>query len=104
MPDRSGAWTWSSCPTDPRWSAGSSSPDKSAAFKVRRVERGGQRSAAVTVTDLGANRNSGYPRLARRGQELMFAWTGTGDSLRVETAVARLPLKEVISLRAWTHS
>ena len=64
---------------------------RSAAFKVRRVERNGQRSAAITVTDLGERRNSGYPRLARHGQELIFAWTGTGDRLRVETAVARLP-------------
>jgi hypothetical protein len=64
---------------------------KSTAFRVRRIERGGQRSPAITVTDLGERRNSGYPRLARRGQELVFAWTGTGDRLRVETAVARLP-------------
>lgn len=63
----------------------------SAVFKVRRIQRNGQRSAAVTVTDLGARRNSGYPRLARGGQELIVAWTGTGDRLRVETAVARLP-------------
>ncbi|MCU1385704.1 MAG: hypothetical protein JWL71_4401 [Acidobacteria bacterium] len=61
------------------------------AFKVRRVEANGQRSAAFTVTDLGDRRNSGYPRIARRGHELIFAWTGTGDHLRVETAVARLP-------------
>jgi hypothetical protein len=62
-----------------------------ATYKVRRVERSGQRSAAVAVTDLTAARNSSYPRLARRGQELIFAWTGSGDHLRVETAVARLP-------------
>jgi hypothetical protein len=65
--------------------------DQHAAFSVRRVERSGRRSAAVTVTDLGAHRNSGYPRMARRGGELVFAWAGTGDSLRVETAAARLP-------------
>jgi hypothetical protein len=65
--------------------------NRSAAFKVRRVERNGQRSAAVTVTDMGEHRNSGYPRLARREQELIFAWTGTGDRLRVETATARVP-------------
>jgi hypothetical protein len=62
-----------------------------AAFKVRRVERTGRRSAAVTVTDIGANRNSGYPRMARRGAELVFAWTGTDDSLRIKTAAALLP-------------
>jgi hypothetical protein len=65
--------------------------NKSASFKVRRVEPGGQRSAAASVTDLGENRNSSYPRLARRGQELIFAWPGSGDHLRVETAVAKLP-------------
>ena len=43
------------------------------------------------MRDLGGSRNSGYPRLARRGTELIFAWTGTGDRLRVETAIARLP-------------
>ena len=64
---------------------------RSTAFKVRRVERNGQRSTAVTVTDLGERRNSGYPRLARRGNELIFAWTGTADLPRVQTAVARLP-------------
>ena len=64
---------------------------RSTAYKVRRVERDGQRSAAVTVTDLGERRNSGYPRLARRGHELVFAWTGGRDLPRVETATARLP-------------
>ena len=64
---------------------------RSTAFKVRRVEPNGQRSAAVTITDLGNRRNSGYPRMARRGGELVFAWTGGGDRLRVETAIARLP-------------
>jgi hypothetical protein len=65
--------------------------NKSAAFKVRRVERSGQRSAAVTITDLGETRNSSYPRLAIYGQELIVAWAGSGEHLRVETAVARLP-------------
>jgi hypothetical protein len=64
--------------------------DGKAAFKFRRIDRTGQRSAPVTVTDIGANRNSGYPRMARKGNELLFAWTGTDDTLRVQTAVARL--------------
>jgi hypothetical protein len=29
--------------------------------------------------------------MARRGQELIFAWTGSGEHLRVETALVRLP-------------
>ncbi|MGH9139749.1 MAG: sialidase family protein [Vicinamibacterales bacterium] len=60
-------------------------------YRVRRIERGGERSPAVTISDLGAARNNGYPRLARHGQELIFAWTGSKDRLRVETASARLP-------------
>ena len=64
---------------------------RQAAFKVRRIDRSGQRSAAVTVADIGANRNSGYPRMARRGNELLFAWTGTDGSLRAKTARARVP-------------
>jgi hypothetical protein len=62
-----------------------------ATFSLRHVERSGRRSAAIAVTGMGANRNSGYPRMVRHGQELVFAWTGTDDSLRVQTAVARLP-------------
>jgi len=65
--------------------------NRTAAYKVRRVERDGQRSAAVLVADAGQRRNSGYPRMARRGQELVFAWTAAGDVRRIETAVARLP-------------
>ena len=64
--------------------------NRTAAFKVRRVDPNGQRSAAVTVTDLGEHRNSSYPRIARRGQELIFAWGGS-ESLRVQTATARIP-------------
>ena len=52
---------------------------------VRRVERSGGRSAATTVTTLGANRSSVYPRMARRGDELIFAWTDP-ESLSVQTA------------------
>jgi hypothetical protein len=65
--------------------------NRTAAYKVRRVERNGRRSAAVAITDLGERRNSGYPRMARRGQELVFAWTAAGDVRKVETAIARLP-------------
>jgi hypothetical protein len=65
--------------------------DKRATFSIRRVERSGQRSAAMTVAPLGANRSSGYPRMAREVDELIFAWTGSDNSLRVQTASAKLP-------------
>jgi hypothetical protein len=50
------------------------------------------------VAGVGADAAAGMPRLARRGDELIFAWTesGTPDAAgevpqRVRTAVARLP-------------
>jgi hypothetical protein len=65
--------------------------DKRATFSIRRVERSGQRSAAIAVAPLGANRSSGYPRMAREVDELIFAWTDSDNSLRVQTASAKLP-------------
>jgi len=62
---------------------------KQAAFMVRRVDRSGGRSAVTTVTTLGANRGSVYPRMARRGNEIIFAWTDP-ESLSVQTATARI--------------
>jgi len=60
-----------------------------AAFMVRRVERSGGRSAATTVATLGTNRSSVYPRMARRGNEIIFAWTDA-ESLSVQTAITRV--------------
>ena len=62
---------------------------KQAAFMVRRVERSGGRSAATTVATLGTNRSSVYPRMARRGNEIIFAWTDA-ESLSVQTAITRV--------------
>jgi anti-sigma regulatory factor (Ser/Thr protein kinase) len=63
--------------------------DQQAALMVRRVDRSGGRSAATTVTTLGTNRGSVYPRMARRGNEIIFAWTDP-ESLSVQTATTRV--------------
>jgi len=63
--------------------------DQQAAFMVRRIDRSGGRSAPTTVTTLGANRSSVYPRMARRGNDIIFAWTDP-ESLSVQTAVTHL--------------
>jgi hypothetical protein len=60
------------------------------AFRMRRVERNGSRSASVAVAAITSGRSSGYPRLVRRGNELIFAWTEPGETSQVRTAVARL--------------
>jgi hypothetical protein len=61
-------------------------------FRVRRIEPSGMRSSSITIN--GESRVSGYPRLARSGNELVFAWTegseGEGTQ-RVKGAIARLP-------------
>jgi hypothetical protein len=66
-------------------------------LRTRRVGPSGTRSPAVTVSGVGEGRTSGYPRLGRHGNTLVFAWTESlapndDDSpLRVRTAVAALP-------------
>ena len=59
-------------------------------FKARRVQPGGQRSTAMAVASINSGRSSGYPRLARFGDEVLFAWTETGETPRVLTASARV--------------
>src|SRR5688572_2126763 len=65
--------------------------DKRSEFRIRRVDRSGQRSESMSVAGVSANRSSGYPRMARRGDELVFAWTDPeAAGSRVRTATARL--------------
>lgn len=61
-----------------------------AQFKARRVDSSGRRGAAVAVAGINSGRSSGYPRMARFGNELVFAWTETGDTSGVRTAVTQL--------------
>jgi hypothetical protein len=65
--------------------------DRRAQFRARHVEPSGAVSPAVTIAGLEGSRASGYPRLARRGDELLFAWTESRDgALQVKTAAATL--------------
>lgn len=65
--------------------------DGRAGFKARRVEANGQKGPAFTVSNMAASRASGYPRMARSGDEVLFAWTETGDSPGVRVASLRVP-------------
>jgi len=67
--------------------------DKRAQFRVRRIDPSGTRSAPITVAGIGDGRTSGYPRVARHGDELVFAWIGRDHAPQVRTAVAKLPSK-----------
>jgi len=67
-------------------------------LRARLVTPNGIRSAPVPVAGVGEDAAAGLPRLARRDDELIFAWTESGTPnqagdvpQRVRTAVARLP-------------
>jgi BNR repeat protein len=66
--------------------------DNRSQFRMRRIEASGTRSASITIN--GDSRVSGYPRVARSGNELVFTWTegseGEGTQ-KVKGAIARLP-------------
>ena len=65
--------------------------DGRAQFRMRKVDVYRRRSKTTTIAGLDAGRASGYPRLARMGDDLLLAWTETQKgSSRVKTAVARL--------------
>jgi hypothetical protein len=64
-----------------------------AQLRVRRVGASGERSAPRTIAGAGERRLRGYPRLARNGTALVFAWTESGDGPgphEITTAMGRL--------------
>ena len=66
--------------------------DDKSQFRMRRIEPSGMRSPSITIS--GTSRVSGYPRVARSGNELVFAWTegSEGEGMqKVRGAVAKLP-------------
>ena len=65
-------------------------PPEDAEVRVRRVSRSGTMGPPVTISRTKAARASGFPRIVRRGDSLIAAWTVPGDSARV--MVGRLPL------------
>lgn len=55
--------------------------------RLRRVKPDGKQEQAVTVSSSGTARSNGFPQMARAGDALVFAWTGS----RVFTAVMPIP-------------
>jgi hypothetical protein len=60
-------------------------------LRIRRVSRTGRVSPPITVAAVEGGRSSGYPRVALRGDELVFAWFERDGTTRVRTAVAARP-------------
>jgi hypothetical protein len=83
MPDGSALATWMEIGTPTE-------------LRARRLQPSGARGQAVTIAQMSSGRPSGYPRIARSGSELVFAWTeiipakgGAAASTRVATALGR---------------
>ena len=58
-------------------------------IKVRRVRPDGSRDEAKTLSVSSVARASGFPRSARSGSEVIFAWTQPDKPSRVRTVVLR---------------
>jgi hypothetical protein len=59
-------------------------------IKVRRVRADGALGPASVLAKTDISRSSGFPRMARRGNEVHFAWTEFGKPSRVRTAVTQI--------------
>ncbi|HEU4712865.1 MAG TPA: sialidase family protein [Pyrinomonadaceae bacterium] len=57
------------------------------AIKVRRVTANGSVGPPAVIAQTDTSRSSGFPRMARLGGEVHFAWTEFGKPSRVRTAV-----------------
>lgn len=59
-------------------------------FRVRRVGPNGQVGPSMTIARTTSNRASGYPRMVRTRDRIIFAWTATEGTPQVQVAVARV--------------
>jgi hypothetical protein len=57
-------------------------------IKVRRVQANGAVGPPAVIAETDIARSSGFPRMARLGNEVHFAWTEFGNPSRVRTAIA----------------
>lgn len=69
--------------------------DDGAEIRIRRVSRGGERSASMRVTATEASRRAGFPHLERIGTELALAWVdlseGTASIAAASVSTGVLP-------------
>src|SRR5215510_940856 len=60
---------------------------KGANIKARRIKQTGWRGESATIAESSSARSSGFPRMVRVGNEVVFAWTQSDKPSRVRTAV-----------------
>jgi hypothetical protein len=59
-------------------------------IKVRRIRSDGALGPASVIAETDISRSSGFPRMARLGDEVHFAWTEFGKPSRVRMAAANI--------------
>lgn len=62
--------------------------ERGSELRARVVHPDGRREPYVTVSTTTSDRQSGYARMVRRGNDLIFAWVSTKPTPQVKTAVA----------------
>jgi hypothetical protein len=66
-------------------------------LRLRRIDRSGARSPGQNIVGISGGRASGFPRMVRQDDELIFAWSESASAndeagaLKVSTAVVGLP-------------
>jgi hypothetical protein len=66
-------------------------------LRLRRIDRSGARSVAQPIVAVSGGRASGFPRMARQGDDVIFAWSESASendetgALKVSTALVGLP-------------
>jgi hypothetical protein len=63
---------------------------KGGEIKARRVRPDGSRDQALTIAVAGVARATGFPRMTRAGDEIIFAWTDASSPSRVRVATLSL--------------
>ena len=66
--------------------------EPNATILLRKVSPEGPRSTALAVSNTSSARASGFPRMVRTGEQVVFAWTEVGEPTRIRLAVAGLSL------------
>lgn len=60
------------------------------AIRVRRIRRDGSLGPSSVVAETDISRSSGFPRMARLGDEVFFAWTEFGKPSKIRMATANV--------------
>ncbi|HKO99486.1 MAG TPA: sialidase family protein [Pyrinomonadaceae bacterium] len=69
------------------WMSGTA---ESGAIKVRRVSSDGKLGPSSVIAETSISRSSGFPRMARIGDEVHFAWTQFGKPSRIRMAKTKI--------------